>query len=146
MERNLQGYLVSETHRQCTNCLCIFEKKNNTVVLCASCNTNRVKSQSAEMKMYRRAKRRALERDLEFGITPDDIEIPRVCPILGIPIYSTKGRSGAFDNSPSLDRYNPDVGYTKENVWVISQLANAMKSSASEEQLKNFANWVIKTY
>ena len=27
----------------------------------------------------------------------------------------------------SLDRKDPNKGYTKDNVWVISQIANAMK-------------------
>ena len=35
----------------------------------------------------------------------------------------------------SLDRKDPNKGYTKDNVWVISQIANAMKLL--------FAKWVL---
>lgn len=146
MKKNREGYLVSDTHRQCTNCLGIFEKKSKTVTLCYDCNSGRVKSQSAETKMYRRAKTRARNRGLEFDIEVSDIEIPRDCPILGIPLYVTTGKPGAYDNSPSLDRHDANKGYVKGNVWVISQLANSMKSNASNEDLKSFARWVLNNY
>lgn len=140
---NRNGWLESATRRQCTNCFEIFDKNaNHTMRICKKCNTARVKSQSAQMKMYRRAKARASERGLEFNIDPDDVVIPNICPILGTPIYVTTGRSGAFDNSPSLDRIDNALGYVKGNVWVISQLANAMKASANNAQLLKFAEWI----
>lgn len=140
---NRNGWLESATRRQCTNCFEIFDKNaNHTMRICNKCNTARVKSQSAQMKMYRRAKARASERGLEFNIGPDDVVIPNTCPILGTPIYVTTGKSGAFDNSPSLDRIDNALGYVKGNVWVISQLANAMKANANNAQLLKFAEWV----
>ena len=55
--RNRNGWLESNTHRQCTNCLEIFEKlESNTMRICKKCNTARVKTQSALMKMYRKLK------------------------------------------------------------------------------------------
>jgi len=43
---------------------------------------------------------------------------------------------------------NVDIfkGYTKDNIMVMSQLANAMKANATPEQLLLFSDWVIKTY
>lgn len=35
------------------------------------------------------------------------------------------------------------MGYTKENVWVISQLANAMKWDSNREERLAFANWIL---
>jgi len=49
-------------------------------------------------------------------------------------------------NSPSIDRKDNSKGYTKENVWIISQQANQMKSDATPEQLKKFAKWIISEY
>lgn len=79
---------------------------------------------------------------MEFSISVDDIYIPDNCPILGIKINMNSGKSGAYINSPSLDRKDNSLGYVKGNVWVISQLANAMKGAASVEQLQAFADWV----
>lgn len=92
--------------------------------------------------MFLRAKSRAKDRELTFDIDISDITIPEVCPILGIPLFCTVGKSGAYKNSPSLDRIDNSLGYVKGNVWVISQLANAMKCHANSEELKAFANWI----
>lgn len=144
---NREGWLFNDTHRQCTNCLEMFEKiGSDTMRICRPCNTARVKSNSAEYKMVARAKSRAKRRGMDFDLEVGDVVIPRKCPVLGIPIYVTSGRSGAFDNSPSLDRLDNSKGYIKGNVQVTSQLANAMKSSATPEQLRKFAEWVLRNY
>jgi hypothetical protein len=43
----------------------------------------------------------------------------------------------------SLDRIDPTKGYTKDNVWVISQIANAMKWDSTAEERIKFAEWVL---
>lgn len=142
---NKQGYYISDTHRQCTNCLKVFLITSKTVTLCNECNSTRVKSQRTEVKMYRRAKTRAKQRNLDFTLTVEDIVIPRTCPVFGFPLVCHT-TSGAFNDSPSLDRIDSTKGYTKDNIQVVSQLANAMKLNASPEELVQFANWVLSTY
>lgn len=144
--KNREGWLVNDTHRQCTNCLVIYELTSKTVTLCGVCNSTRVKGQSSETKMWRRAKVRATNANLPFDIEVSDILIPEYCPILGIPLVVYKGRSGGQPNSPALDRVDNGKGYVKGNIMVVSHLANMMKSSASPEQLKKFADWVLTTY
>lgn len=144
MEKNRQGYLASDTHRECTNCGTIFEKTSK-MTLCKTCNSNRVKSLSPEWKMHQRAKQRCKETGREFGIEVSDIVIPDVCPILGIKLNMNSGKSGAYRNSPSLDRIDNSKGYTKDNIQVISQLANAMKCHATNEELHKFAQWILST-
>jgi len=146
MIRNREGYLVSDLSRECTKCGSIFENKSKTVTLCGPCNSNRVKGQSPEVRMYRRAKSRAAQSGLEFNLNKEDIKIPIQCPVLGIPLSTHKGTSGGRDNSPALDRVDNSKGYIKGNVLVISHLANMMKSSANKEQLIKFSEWVQKTY
>lgn len=144
MERNREGYLVSETHRECTNCGTVFFKTSK-MTLCKVCNSNRVKSLTPEWKMHQRAKQRCKETGREFNILVSDIIIPDVCPILGIPLNMNSGKSGAYRNSPSLDRIDNSKGYTKDNIQVISQLANAMKCHASNEELLKFATYILST-
>lgn len=147
LRKNRNSWWETATHRQCTNCKSMFEKNpGNTSRLCRLCNTTRVKEESAETKMYRRAKNRAKIQGIPFTITKEDIIIPTVCPVLGIPIYVTKGKSGGFNSSPSLDQINPGKGYTPDNIMVMSQLANAMKANATPEQLLAFSAWATKTY
>jgi predicted nucleic acid-binding Zn-ribbon protein len=142
MQRNRQGFLVSDTHRECTKCGSIFEKTSK-MTLCLRCNCERVKSQTPEWKMWQRAKQRARATGREFDITVTDVMIPTHCPILGIELNVNSGKSGAYANSPSLDRKNNAKGYVKGNVWVISQLANRMKGDSSNEELRRFAEWVL---
>ena len=144
--KNREGWLVNDTHRQCTNCLVIYELTSKTVTLCGVCNSTRVKGQSSELKMWRRAKSRVVKSGVPFDIEVSDIIIPEFCPILEIPLVVYKGRSGGEHNSPALDRIDNNLGYVKGNIMVISHLANMMKSSASLEQLKKFADWVLTTY
>lgn len=90
------------------------------------------------------AKHRAQKKGLPFDIELDDIVIPEYCPVLNIKLElynESQSRS-----SPSLDRIDSKLGYTKDNVQVISWLANTMKTNASAKELKLFAEWVLKTF
>jgi hypothetical protein len=81
-------------------------------------------------------KERAKRTNTPFNIEPSDIVVPTHCPILGIPLRVRVGQGkGYHDNSPSLDRINPRLGYVKGNVRVISNRANLLKSNASSEEL-----------
>lgn len=142
MEKNREGWLVSDTHRECTKCGAIFPITSR-MTLCKTCNSSRVKSLSPEWKMHQRAKQRCRENGREFTIVVSDIVIPDVCPVLGIPLNMNSGKSGAYRNSPSLDRKDNSKGYTKDNIQVISQLANAMKCHATNEELHKFAQWIL---
>jgi len=98
-----------------------------------------------EKAMLLRAKQRAKQKQFEFNLEPLDIVIPLKCPILDIEIVRNKN-DGLKANSPSLDRIDNTKGYIKGNIMVISNKANAMKNSASPEELIKFAQWVLKTY
>ena len=93
-------------------------------------------------ELLKQAKYRAKKYGIEFDITVDDIHIPEYCPILKIKMFKNDKRY-AHEYSPSLDRINPELGYTKGNIQVISHKANTMKSSANLNDLINFAMWVL---
>ena len=79
-------------------------------------------------------KSRAKTRGIPFNLTQDDIVIPQVCPVLGIQLVM--GTGCPSPNSPSLDRIDPNYGYVKGNVQVISHRANTIKSNATVDELR----------
>lgn len=84
-------------------------------------------------------KYRARKRDIPFGLTEDDLAIPRFCPVLGVPLYRAAGGRAQGPNSPTVDRIDPDKGYIKGNVMVISAKANQIKSNATPQELLQVA-------
>lgn len=95
--------------------------------------------------MISAAKARAIKANIEFNITKDDVIIPEYCAYLGIKLTS-KTKCGRLDSAMSLDRIEPSKGYTKDNVMIISDLANRMKQNATKEQLITFAENILKLY
>jgi hypothetical protein len=53
---------------------------------------------------------------------------------------------GRQQYNPSVDRIDSTKGYTPDNIWVISDLANRMKQEATREQLIMFAEGILKLY
>ena len=92
----------------------------------------------AVKKMLYDASRRADLKGIEFAITPEDLETPKVCPLLGIPlVYQAAERR--VSGSASLDRINGNRGYTVGNCWIISWRANRIKTDATPEELMSIA-------
>lgn len=92
--------------------------------------------------MVRGAKTRASRAGVPFNISERDVSIPHSCPVLGIPILV--GQSKANDNSPSLDRIMPAMGYVVGNVEVISMRANRIKNNAAPHELRAVADYYEK--
>lgn len=96
-----------------------------------------------ESYILSRTKGAAKRQGIPFDLEKQDIIIPEVCPVLGIPLFRNIGGKGMIPNSPSIDRIIPELGYTKGNIQIISQRANVMKNDATLEELERFANWVL---
>lgn len=92
--------------------------------------------------MLMRAKVRAKRDGVPFDITPDDIVIPERCPIFNTPLIISGGKKGPKDDSPSLDKRIPSLGYVKGNIEVISFKANRLKSSNTEETLTKLLEYM----
>lgn len=84
-------------------------------------------------------RKRSKEKGYQFNLTTEDIVIPDVCPILGIPLFWTDGK--ATSNTPSIDRIDTAKGYVKGNVHIVSKLANSMKQDATLDQLILLGEW-----
>ena len=100
-------------------------------------------NKQVEKGMFYQAMHRAKQKGWEFTITLDDIVIPSHCPVLGIEIKSATG-GRPTPNSPSLDRKNSMLGYTKENTVVISYKANCIKSNGTIEDHRKVIEYMEK--
>ncbi len=90
---------------------------------------------------------RAKNLNVPFDLEYEDLTPPENCPVFNVPLERIETYSKASKKfSPSVDRVVPELGYTKNNIQIISNLANIMKHDATKEQLVLFAEWVLKTY
>lgn len=83
-------------------------------------------------------KKSAKQRGLLHTIVPEDLSIPVVCPILGIPLSYKMKRA----NIPSVDRVDNSKGYVSGNVQVISYEANRLKSNLNLETLEKITTYI----
>lgn len=127
----------------CKSCVCEYRNLRRQGVSTAE-QQRQWKKDNPKRTMIHRAAKRAKMLGLEFDLSVVDIEIPHVCPILGIELQVGEAY-GQFD-SPSLDRIDNTQGYVRGNVQVISYRANRMKNDATPEELKSFAAWVLEVY
>lgn len=100
--------------------------------------------------MFYDARRRAKRMNLSFTITREDIFIPDRCPVgtCGRLLVRKVGeqRGGTILSSPSLDRYDPSLGYVPENVWVICYECNSRKQDMSGEGHVAFGMNLIESF
>lgn len=150
--------------KQCTKCkedkelsFFYFNKTRNKLASWCKLCSNELSKAMQYSKKYREndiagsllktAKYRAKKKGITFNLEKEDITIPTHCPVLGIELkLSELSKNGGAPYSYSLDRINPQLGYIKGNVMVMSHLANSMKNNATKEQLISFSNWIRKNY
>jgi len=95
---------------------------------------------------YGDCRKRAIRMGMDFDLTPNIVKAlfteTKKCPYFGWELTY----SGKLNSLASLDRIDSARGYTKDNVRIISYLANLMKSRATEEELMQFAIGVISQH
>jgi len=85
------------------------------------------------------AKRRACNKRLKFTLKLKHVRglVGELCPVLGFAYSFQRGRGcniTSVDSSPSIDRLDPKLGYTPDNIAVISNRANRLKSDGLAEE------------
>jgi hypothetical protein len=100
----------------------------------------RKKQKDPQLFMWKQAKHRAQYdyNNMEFTLEISDIVLPEVCPYMGVEFIPLDKKYGY-----SLDRIDSTKGYTKDNIQVISRIANIMKNNATEQELISFAKGVL---
>jgi hypothetical protein len=145
----------------CRDCCSIYSKKNYHKNYLAQKKRmekryRERKEQSPWIFLYHGSKSRAKNRKIEFNITEDDIKDLWVdkCPILGIPLYCAVFESGGergnkakpCENSPTLDRIDPNLGYVKGNIMIISYRANMIKNCGTALEHRKIADYLDSLY
>lgn len=97
------------------------------------------RNKNPEKYLLQKARGNARHKNREFNLSLEDIKIPEKCPALNVLFE--------FDTpyAPSIDRIDSSKGYTKDNIQIISRKANLMKSDATPEELKRFAEWASRS-
>ncbi len=92
--------------------------------------------------IYNRLKASASKRNIPFDLTVvelNNLSYPITRPILGIPLHYNRG--SAADDSYSVDRIDSTLGYTIDNIEVISLRANKLKSDATLQEIQLLAEY-----
>jgi hypothetical protein len=97
---------------------------------------------SAQRARFRCKKYNCRQRKISFTLNFVDIQWPTHCSILGIELdYFAEKKQ---DNSPSFDRIDPKLGYSKDNVLIISSKANTVRHKGTAEEHRKIADYIDK--
>ena len=96
------------------------------------------RKKNPEKHMLYNAHARAKTTDIIFDLKLKDIVIPKICPVLKIPLFIGTGQP--TNNSPSIDKIIPELGYTPINIVIVSHRANSIKNNASFDEIKLIFN------
>ncbi len=127
--------------KQCRKCSIekpeedFYKRSGRTCKECMKEHNRNWHAENPARAMLRSARKRAVKYGLPFDLELMDIKIPVYCPALGIPLIAGGNAHAPTDNSPSLDRIKPELGYVKGNVIVVSLRANRIKTDASLEEI-----------
>lgn len=100
----------------------------------------KLKNENPVHVLFMQTKSRAKQSGIPFDIKETDLSVPEICPVLGIPLHWDIGRRSP--NTPSIDRLVPHLGYTKDNIAVISWRANRLKNDGTSSELRTIADWM----
>jgi hypothetical protein len=79
-------------------------------------------SREPERVLFDRARRAARQAGVEFCLSPKDVMVPPLCPVLGIPLnFQVRRGGGRF--TPTVVRVSSRRGYDPDNVIVVSLAA-----------------------
>lgn len=128
---------------QCRACNLAYQAKSTNRSETAARYYAKRKETNPQLFLWKQAKHRATfdYQGMEFTIQIQDIVIPKQCPYMKVEFQPLDKKYGY-----SLDRIDSTKGYTKENIQVISRIANIMKNNATEQELISFAKGVLEVH
>jgi hypothetical protein len=96
--------------------------------------------------MWKNKKADCKKKGIPFDLTPEYLKsiAPVHCPVFPwMRIHYGGGKQ--VDNTASIDRINPNGGYTKGNVQILSLKANRCKSNLDEREQMAIAMFFIRS-
>ena len=90
-------------------------------------------------EIIKRLKQSAKKRGIPFDLTTADLDyigFPLTCPVLNIPLKWNRGEPK--EDSYSFDRIDSSLGYTRDNIQILSFKANRAKNNLTIEEMKLF--------
>ncbi len=115
-------------------------EKKKSMLINSAINSKKRHRKDPRKRMLSDAKRRAKAKGIEFSLSLQDIEIPQICPVLGVEIFVAGDKS--TPNSPSIDRIDNTKGYTSDNIMVISLRANMLKNDGTLDEFINIVKYM----
>ena len=64
------------------------------------------------------------------------------CPACGVLFDLDPDLSSGREDSPSIDRVHPELGYVAGNLALICYHCNSMKRDATPKQLESLVRWL----
>lgn len=104
---------------------------------CAPCARAKAQARAEQTFLERsfyHARRRAAKDGREFSIKLEDLAVPEICPVLGVPL-----------EKPSLALLDRSKGYTPGNVRVISWRANQLKLNGTLAEFARLVAFLAET-
>lgn len=98
------------------------------------------KLNSPEEYILKGTSSRVKDRGINFDLVIDDIVIPEVCPVFKTPLKFSETTRQA--TTPSIDRIDNSVGYTRKNISIISWRANRLKNNLTIEEVRNLLKYM----
>ena len=118
--------------------------KSGNTISCGCARKKHGMSGTREDRLLRGAKGRAKKEGLPFNLTYEDVVIPEFFPVFPSIRLNKDVKKNRQNDSPSLDKLQPHLGYVKGNVAVVSWRANELKRNASWQELLIVAKWMRK--
>ena len=110
-------------------------------------NNNLMSTKSGHIyKRFHARKHHAKKYNIPFNLTLEYIEsiAPDCCPIFDTPLsWCVQGQSHS-DNSPTIDRIIPELGYIVGNVIWLSNRANRIKNGGTMSEHKAIYEFMLK--
>ena len=149
----MKQVFIPFTNQETMTCCSCGETKHHTGfrkrkggVISTSCKlcVNKVYRRDPKVAHLNAVRCRARKAGIPFNLELSDLDVPECCPVLGIKLkgWGENEFTSYRDDSPSIDRLVPSVGYVKGNVNIISNRANLLKKDATLQEIESLHLWM----